>query len=130
MINLTFKHGLLYTDIMLKHENKEVVVKDVIVDTGASHSIISPIFLEKLETEYSEDDEIVNAFGLGGTICSSLRKRIDEVKCGEIIVDNFKIDFGEIDPEDRINGLLGLDFLRKISAVIDSSENIIMFKKI
>lgn len=65
MVKLTFKHGLLYTDITLFHQGNEVVVKDVIVDTGASHSIISTLFLEELNTEYSIDDEIVNAFGLG-----------------------------------------------------------------
>jgi hypoxanthine phosphoribosyltransferase len=41
MVKLTFKHGLLYTYITLFHQGKEVIVKDVIVDTGASHSIIS-----------------------------------------------------------------------------------------
>jgi hypoxanthine phosphoribosyltransferase len=59
MVKLTFKHGLLYTDITIFHQGKEVLVKDVIVDTGDSHSIISPVFLEQPNTEYSMDDKIV-----------------------------------------------------------------------
>ncbi len=129
MVKLTFKHGLLYTDIALFHKGKEVVVKDVIVDTGASHSIISPIFLEELNTEYSLDDEIVNAFGLGGTMCSSLRKNMDKVTCGNININKFKVDFGEIDPNDRVNGLLGLDFLKGASVIIDVEEDKILLKR-
>jgi len=128
MVNLTFKHGLLYTDINLFHQGKEVLVKDVIVDTGASHSIISPLFLEELNTEYSIDDEIVNAFGLGGAMCSSLRKKIDKVTCGDITINKFKIEFGEIDPSDRVNGLLGLDFLKGAAVIIDVDEDKIILK--
>lgn len=128
MVNLTFKHGLLFTDLVLYHEGKEVIVKDVIVDTGASHTIISPIFLEELNTEYSIEDEIVNAFGLGGAICSSLRKKIDNVTCGKITLREFKVDFGEIDPNDRVNGLLGLDFLKKAEVIIDIHKDKIIIK--
>ncbi|MEG2740470.1 retropepsin-like aspartic protease [Clostridium sp.] len=128
MVNLEYKNGLLYTDLTLIHEGKEVIVNDVIVDTGASHSIISPVFLELLDTEIALDDEIVNAYGLGGGMCSSLRKRIDKISCNDIYLTDFKIDFGEIDPQERINGLLGLDFLKKANTVIDLVTNNIMTK--
>lgn len=128
MANLEYKHGLLYTTLTIKHEEKEVVVNDVIVDTGASHSIISPVFLEMLDTEIALDDEIVNAYGLGRGMCSSLRKTIDKVSCSDIYLTDFKIDFGEIDPQDRVNGLLGLDFLKKANTVIDLETNVIIKK--
>ncbi|MGL5712986.1 MAG: aspartyl protease family protein [Paraclostridium sp.] len=128
MVNLEYKNGLLYTDLTLIHEGKEVIVKDVIVDTGASHSIISPVFLELLDTEIALDDEIVNAYGLGGGMCSSLRKRIDKISCSNIYLTNFKIDFGEIDPQERVNGLLGLDFLKQANTLIDLGTNSIIKK--
>ena len=106
MVNLTYKNGLLYTDLLLCHDGKEVLVEDIIVDTGAFHTIISPLFLEELDTEVALDDEIVNAYGLGGCKCSSLRKRIDRISIGEISIENIRIDFGEIDPHDRVNGCL------------------------
>lgn len=126
MVKLDYKKGLLYTDIVLEHNGKLVVVTDMIVDTGASHSIVSPIFLERLEAEISLEDEIVNSFGLGGGVCSSLRKRIDSVRCGDIIIENFKMDFGEIDPYDRVNGLLGLDFLKVANLVIDLRTDMLL----
>ena len=130
MVKLTFKNGLLYTDLLLCHEGKEVLVEDVIVDTGAFHTIISPVFLEELNTEVALDDEIVNAYGLGGGRCSSLRKRIDIIGLGEISLENMRIDFGEIDPLDRVNGLLGLDLLKASKVIIDVVEDKIIVKKL
>ena len=31
-------------------------------------------------------------------MCSSLRKKIDKVTCGDITINEFKVDFGEGDP--------------------------------
>lgn len=128
MVNLTYKNGLLYTNLLLCHSDKEVLVKDVIIDTGAFHTIISPLFLEKLDTEIEIDDEIVNSYGLGGGMSSSLRKRIDKIKFGEITLENIRIDFGEIDPQDRVNGLLGLDILKASKVIIDVVEDKIILK--
>jgi hypothetical protein len=38
---------------------------------------------------------------------------------GEVSLEEVKIDFGVIDPTGIINGLLGLDLLMKLGAVID-----------
>lgn len=45
MYQLKFKNGLLYADIVIVHEGKNIHIDDVIIDTGASHSIILPDFL-------------------------------------------------------------------------------------
>ncbi|GKU24377.1 hypothetical protein CFOLD11_12030 [Clostridium folliculivorans] len=128
MVKLTYKNGLLYTNLLLCHDGKEVLVEDIIIDTGAFHTILSPVFLEELDTEVALDDEIVNAYGLGGGICSSLRKRIDKISFGNISIDNVRVDFGEIDPKDRINGLLGLDLLKASKVIIDVVEDKIVLK--
>lgn len=81
-----------------------------------------------MNISFSNDDELIQAFGLGGTMCSSVRKRIDKLTCGNIKIENIKLDFGEIDPKDRINGLLGLDFLKSAGVIIDLVD-LIMYKK-
>jgi len=128
MKQLEFKNGLLYTDIKIVHENKSIVVNDVIVDTGASHTIISPEYLEKMDVGFSEDDTIVRASGYGGSVAYSVRKSINKISCGDIIVNNIILDFGEIDPLERVNGLLGLDFLKASNIIIDLAEDILIKK--
>lgn len=119
MSELQFKRGLLYTSIELKYGGKSVIIKDVIVDTGASHTIISSEFLEKMDIPFLDDDELVKATGYGGTVCYSVRKKVDEINYGDLSISNFKLDFGIIDPTDKINGLIGLDFLIGVGSIID-----------
>jgi len=53
MQKLNLKDGLLYTSISVVHDGKKVVVDDVIVDTGAFHTIITPEFLDELDVGFS-----------------------------------------------------------------------------
>lgn len=39
--------------------------------------------------------------------------------CRGIVVNNIKLDFGEIDPNERVNGLIGLDYLRSVGVILD-----------
>ncbi|MDQ2086339.1 hypothetical protein RBH29_07840 [Herbivorax sp. ANBcel31] len=68
----------------------------------------------------NEFDELVKTSGYGSVQYSSVRKRIDKLSLeGNISLENIKIDFGEIDPFERVNGLLGLDYLRTAGLIID-----------
>ncbi len=119
MNKLQYKKGLLYTSIELKFKEKSIVIEDVIIDTGASHTIIATEYLEEMDIPLLDDDELVKAIGYGGMICYSIRKRLDEIRCGNLVLEDIKLDFGFIDPKDRINGLIGLDFLIGAKTIID-----------
>lgn len=119
MSKLQYKKGLLYTSIELKFKGKSIIIEDVIIDTGASHTIIATEYLEEMDTPLLDEDELVKATGYGGTVCYSVRKRLDEMRCGNLVLEDIKLDFGVIDPRDRINGLIGLDFLIGAKTIID-----------
>lgn len=128
MYNLHYKNGLLYASVFLQEGDKSITIDDVIVDTGAYHTIMLTDFLENLDVSFTEDDELVKSSGYGGLQMSSVRKRIDKVTIGNISLTNMKIDFGEIDPYERVNGLIGLDFLRSAGVIIDLVD-LTMYKK-
>lgn len=128
MDQLQLKDGLLYTSIVLKHEDKHIVVDDVIIDTGSFHTIIVPEYLEKMGVAFSDEDELVKASGYGGSVSYSVRKKIDSIECEDIKINDIKIDFGVIDPNERVNGLIGLDFLRKAGVILDLVD-LIMYTK-
>lgn len=127
-MKMHLKDGLLYSSISLCIEGNAIMIDNVIIDTGAFHTIISADYLEQMNVGFSDNDEIVKASGYGGTVSYSVRKSIDYIKCGDIKVDNIKLDFGEIDPNERVNGLIGLDFLIKAGTVIDLVE-LVMYAK-
>jgi predicted aspartyl protease len=116
---MQFKDGLLYATIALYINGKVLEIKDVIIDTGAFHTILLTDYLEDLDADFSEDDELIKASGYGGIQFSSVRKKIDKIKLGDIELSNIKIDFGVIDPLERVNGLIGLDFLKGAATIID-----------
>lgn len=128
-VKIQLKNGLLYTSIELTHEGKSIIVNDVIIDTGAFHTIISPDFLEELQADFTDDDILIEAYGYGGASSYAVRKRIDSISCQDIKLSDFKIDFGQIDPDEKVNGLLGLDFFRNAGIVLDIAE-LSMYKKI
>lgn len=125
---LNYKNGLLYTSINLIHDEKSITIDDVIIDTGAFHTIISSDYLEKLDIPFLDDDILVKTSGYGGEESWSVRKMIQKIECGDISLTNSKIDFGEIDPYERVNGLIGLDFLRNSGEIIDLVD-LCMYKK-
>ncbi|NFN18958.1 hypothetical protein FDB52_06940 [Clostridium botulinum] len=110
------------------HEGECIVVENVIIDTGAFHTIISTDFLDELGAKFADDDKLIEASGYGGGSSYAVRKRIDGIACDNMELKDFKIDFGEIHPNEIVNGLLGLDFLMKAELVIDLVE-LIMYKK-
>lgn len=128
--NLQYKKGLLYTSIELKYKEKSIIIDDVIIDTGASHTIIATEYLEEMGIPLLDDDELVKATGYGGMICYSVRKKIDEIRCENLVLKDFKLDFGVIDPNDRISGLIGIDFLIDAKSIIDLVDLTIYEKEI
>jgi predicted aspartyl protease len=127
-IKIQVKNGLLYTSIKLTHERNSVVIDDVIIDTGAFHTIITADFLDDMGAEFADEDKLIEASGYGGVSSYAVRKRIDSIDCDGIKLHNFKIDFGEIDPNEKVNGLLGLDFLRDAGIILDLVD-LVMYTK-
>jgi len=122
MYQLKYKNGLLFADITIVHDNKYICINDVIIDTGASHTLILPDFLFENNIGFDVDDKLVVMYGIGGAEASAIKKRIDLISIGDITLRNIVIDFGVVDPKDRINGLVGLNFLKPAKVTIDLDE--------
>ncbi|AGL00559.1 retropepsin-like aspartic protease [Desulfoscipio gibsoniae] len=122
MYRLQFKNGLLYADIVIAHHGEKITINDVIIDTGASHSIILPDFLHEHDIGFDDSDELVVMSGIGGVEVSAVRKKIDTISIGDITLEGMIVDFGVIDPKDRVNGLIGLDFLKSAKVIINVDE--------
>ena len=58
-------------------------------------------------------------YGVGGSAHNAFIKVLDEIKLESHEIKNIEIDFCLIDNSGEINGLLGLDILMKIGALID-----------
>src|SRR5690554_6359769 len=100
-MNILYRDGLLYTSIKISYKNRSKIIDNVVIDTGASESILSPDIVYDLEIYPEEDDEIVTFVGVGGSVHHSFSKRIDGLEIGKFKTTDIKIDFGIIDPKGK-----------------------------
>ncbi|KAB3530932.1 aspartyl protease [Alkaliphilus pronyensis] len=121
-MKLEFRDGLIFTSIQVVYKGRTMVIKNVVIDTGAAETIISPDVVEELGVIAEPTDKINSFYGVGGSLHNFFTKMVDEIILDKKKLSNIKVDFGIIDPRGCINGLLGLDLLMKIGVVIDLKE--------
>ena len=118
-MNMKFQDGLLFTSIQMSFRGSTKVIENIVIDTGAAETIISPDAVEDIGIFAELEDSVNSFYGIGGSLHNFFSKNVGKVKLGEVSLEEVKIDFGVIDPKGNINGLLGLDLLMKLGAVID-----------
>lgn len=118
-MKLDYKDGLLFASIEILYKGKSKIINNVVVDTGAAGSIISPDCVDDIGIYAEVNDRIMEYYGVGGSTHSAFVKNIDKIKIGSKSVNKIDIDFGLIDQNGEINGLIGLDVLVNLGAVIN-----------
>ncbi|MFD0678189.1 MULTISPECIES: retroviral-like aspartic protease family protein [unclassified Paenibacillus] len=119
MTNIEFRDGLVFTSMKVFFRGKSIVIENIVVDTGAAETIISPDVVEEIGIFAELDDYVHSFYGVGGSLHNFFTKQVEAVNLGSVSLSKVKLDFGVIDPQGNINGLLGLDILMKLNAVID-----------
>lgn len=121
-MKLEFRDGLIFASIHITYKGVIKEIKNVVIDTGAAETIISPDIVEDIGIIAEANDKINSFYGVGGSLHYFYSKEIDKISMGEANLNNIKMDFGVINPKGYINGLLGLDLLMKVGAIIDLGE--------
>ena len=104
-MKIEYRDGLLYTTIEIYFRDEFKEINNVVIDTGATMSIISPDIVEDLGIFAESSDRIISSMGVGGSIHNSFEKDIDMLKIENKSLDNIKLDFGMIDARGEIIGL-------------------------
>jgi hypothetical protein len=121
-MELKYHNGLLFTTLEIINKNNVKVIENVVLDTGAVETIISPDAVEDIGIIAELDDMVGSFYGIGGSIHNYYTKKIDEVIIETVKLQQVKLNFGVIDVKGEINGLLGLDILLKTNAIIDLKQ--------
>jgi len=108
-MQIEFREGLLFTEVTIQYKGKSKLIKNVVIDTGASHTLISQDAVDDIDIWATKDDHFITSFGIGGEEHAFI-KMIDTIEVGEYLVKDVEIDFTSFKYH-NINGLLGLDIL-------------------
>lgn len=114
MINIEFRDGLLFTSMEIFFRGNSIIIQNIVIDTGAAETILSPDAVEKIGIFAELDDYVHSFYGVGGSLHNFFSKQVESVSLGQLNFNKVKLDFGVIDPYGQINGLLGLDILMKL----------------
>lgn len=104
--------GLLETSITINYKGRALTIDKLVIDTGASHTLLSADVVADIGVYFENGDEIVSAYGIGGEE-SCFRKAFDAITLGEFQIEDFKLDVGVLHE---------LDLLMAASVIIDLAE--------
>lgn len=118
MVKLQLKYGLPFCSIKLIYKGKEMILDDVLLDTGSGGTVFKMDKVEEVGITIEEDDIIETISGIGGSEFV-YKKYVDSISMGDLNLDDFKVEIGVMDYGFEINGIVGIDFLKSVGAVID-----------
>jgi predicted aspartyl protease len=124
MVKLQLKYGLPFCSIKLIYKGNEIILEDVLIDTGSGGTVFKMDKVEKVGITIEDDDTIETISGIGGSEFV-YKKYVDLISIGDLILCNFKVEIGVMDYGFDINGIIGMDFLKSVGAVIDLDKMII-----
>jgi predicted aspartyl protease len=120
-VKLTLRDGLPFIEASIEYQGKSLTIRDVLVDTGSAGSVFSADAVEKINLVYEPQDRVQRVQGVGGAEFV-FTKRIDRLAIGTVGVDEFDIAVGSVDYGFNINGIIGMNWLIAVQAIVDLSN--------
>ncbi|MBW9154370.1 TIGR02281 family clan AA aspartic protease [Clostridium estertheticum] len=124
MVNLQFKYGLPFCSIKLTYKGNEMILDDILIDTGSGGTVLKMDKVEEIGITIEDDDTIETISGIGGSEFV-YKKYVDSIRIGDLNLYNFKIEIGVMDYGFEINGIIGMDFLKSVGVIIDLDKMIL-----
>ena len=92
-MNIVFRQQLLYISLEITYNRKSKLIDDIVIDTGAAPSIISPDIVVDIGIASQIGDKLITMYGIGGAQYA-YRKIIDNISFGDFTFNNYEMDFG------------------------------------
>jgi hypothetical protein len=115
------RHGLPFVSVTIAYRDRQLQLADVLLDTGSAGTVFASDKLLPIGLLYEADDAVHRIRGVGGAEFV-FSKRVDSMSLGELSVADFNIEVGAMDYGFELDGILGLDFLTRVGAVIDLAQ--------
>jgi len=118
MSKITITGRLAFVSVTLGANGKTVDLSNILLDTGSAATIFKTDDLSPLGITLNKNDIIREVVGIGGSELV-VEKQVEAIIVGEIEISPFTIQVGDINYGYTINGILGLDFLRRAEVIVD-----------
>jgi hypothetical protein len=110
--------GLPYVSASIIYRDQQATLDNVLLDTGSVGTVFAADKMLAIGLRLEAEDMIHRIRGVGGTEFV-FTKAVDALALGELTINGFEIEVGAMDYGFDLDGILGLDFLLQVGAVID-----------
>lgn len=129
MVKFEYKYGLPFCEIVIEYQGNSITLDNILLDTGSGGTIFKMDMVDNIGITIEKEDTIEIISGVGG-IEFVYKKKVDNIKFGKLEIKNFNIEIGVMDYGFEINGIIGIDFMKHIGAIIDLDRMIVYSKDI
>lgn len=124
---LALKDDLPFTTVVVGYRGREIEIENVLVDTGSASTIFSADLMAEIDITPLPTDALLEIRGVGG-IEAVFSRLVDYVQVGSKQLIHVNIEIGGMDYGFEINGILGMDSLLRVGAVINLRDLMISFE--
>lgn len=110
--------GLPFVTVSLRHRGAELQLDHVLLDTGSAGTVFSADRCLEVGIVPEATDPLRRIAGVGGAEYV-FEKVIDEVILGHLSARHFRSEIGALDYGFSLDGIIGIDFLLEVGALID-----------
>ena len=120
-MKLELRYNLPFTSASLSHQGRIIDVKPILVDTGSASTVISADVVDAIGIVPRPDDILNKLRGIGGTEVV-YRRVVDRLSVGDAYLSDFDVEIGGMDYGFEIQGIIGMDFLRRTRSLINLKD--------
>jgi len=117
-LKIKLENGLPYISVTLNYQGQNLTFDKVLLDTGSMGTLFSIEKVDAIDLLPEPNDRIREICGIGGREYV-FSKTIDPLVSGELVIENFKIEIGDMNYGIDMDGILGIDFLLQSQAIIN-----------
>lgn len=117
--------GLGYVTVSLTYQGMSTTLDNILLDTGSAGSIFSVDKMLEIGVQLESQDAIRRIQGVGGSEFVFIKK-VEQLSLGEFSLKNFDVEIGAMHYGIELNGIIGMDFLLQVGAIINLEKLEIM----
>lgn len=117
-MSIGVQDGLPYTTVTLWYQGRSLALPNVLVDTGSAGTVFAADAVLVVGLQYEAHAAVYRIRGVGGAEFV-FAKQIERLSLGALQVNDVVIEVGAMDYGLDLDGILGMDVLLHVGAVID-----------
>jgi hypothetical protein len=118
------KHGLPFVEVTIRYRGSELLLERVLLDTGSAGTIFNANLVGTISV-FPEGNDVVDTIrGVGG-VEYVYSKYFESIHFGDVSLENFQVEIGNMDYGMEINGIIGFDFISAANLLIDTKNMLV-----